>query len=672
MSLLIEDALTFTHSAVEALGAPVDVATLDSAAAFYAALGFGDMRTSSLRTSISRTGLPVEVSFTTDVNDSALRILCECVTPGCSVIERCHLGLAAVRNLIRSFHLEVDGDAFVAALSKLFPPAIELGETGWSVVLWISLRTDGKEKHAFRLYVNLNNRPNRERFQRVHSFLRSIERHDVADRIVGWYEDTRLWAQLIGVSVDFGKDYVAASRLHFHPGHLPVRQLTRILTRCQAAEQRERCIRFLELAGVFPEVPHNALLLSVSLGDDAPTLKLDVTWADLACDAVRADKALTDIEETFEAPRLFTGRRRRFGDSCEMRYVSLTVRPRKKPLLSAYCAASPSRTLKKRSAARPDENVSSCTREAVQSGLGYLESAVSRRGLLAMQSRASTFEATPPPHDWGDIYASCLVCQQLPFLAALDAPRVQHLSCQLLHGIEQACEGDEWRYLPSLPADADDSAMALVTLLRAGRAVAVGAARKLAACQSSNGGFFTFYGVDGQEENPAVSLNATHALWLLSRRSDRGLSACNGGLPWDATRATDYLLGWARSAEFPRCSWSYSALLPLFLMQRNPMVGNATPRSWMKATVRKEVKKLQGKEGLWGRSEPEVLETALAAVLLSDTKGSRQDRGRERAFLRTTQMADGGWCWAPLFSDGQDTWFGHRAVTTALALRALT
>jgi hypothetical protein len=80
---------------------------------------------------------------------------------------------------------------------------------------------------------------------------------------------------------------------------------------------------------------------------------------------------------------------------------------------------------------------------------------------------------------------------------------------------------------------------------------------------------------------------------------------------------------------------------------------------------------LRRNDGSWGRELPDSLETSLAVVTLDLLGAAIPDRAATRRLLLNCQLDDGGWGWSPLYSDGNGTWYGQRAITTLFAVRAL-
>jgi hypothetical protein len=216
------------------------------------------------------------------------------------------------------------------------------------------------------------------------------------------------------------------------------------------------------------------------------------------------------------------------------------------------------------------------------------------------------------------------------------------LSCQ---------EEQGWRYLPELPLDVDDTAMAMISFQRAGAKVPDRLVLSLAAQQLATGGFRTFFDSETDTEHFAVTVNAVYALWNEDRKT--------------AERGLNYLMRWLEESRWDELQWMYSPLLPMYLLARgNKALGENAAA--IQARVAEVVLTLRREDGLWGNGNPECVETALAVLALHECSVRPTGIPAVIDHLRASQCRDGTWPWAPVFSDGDGQWFGHRALSTVL------
>jgi hypothetical protein len=183
--------------------------------------------------------------------------------------------------------------------------------------------------------------------------------------------------------------------------------------------------------------------------------------------------------------------------------------------------------------------------------------------------------------------------------------------------------------------------------------------KELMETANSDGGFPTFIGeqMHHQLSHPAVTLNVAFAL-------DRA------NIDWPSSDTDRYLGRWLTQPNFPDCEWIGSRLFPIFLFARSAyLLKRLGPQ--VKKQLISIIIRMQRTDGAWGESLPDGLDIALAVVSL-DLLGAKIPRPELiRHLLFTLQIDDGGWGWSPLYSDGSGTWFGHRAITTVLVVRAL-
>ena len=114
----------------------------------------------------------------------------------------------------------------------------------------------------------------------------------------------------------------------------------------------------------------------------------------------------------------------------------------------------------------------------------------------------------------------------------------------------------------------------------------------------------------------------------------------------------------------------HSLTFTLYLVVRTKLL-----RNWLEGQLVRRLSELLNStrrpDGLWGRGTPQVLDTAFAVLCCQGLGLAIPEAAKVLSFLMDCQLPDGGWCWAPLFSDGSGCWFGHRAVTTIAAVRAI-
>ena len=261
----------------------------------------------------------------------------------------------------------------------------------------------------------------------------------------------------------------------------------------------------------------------------------------------------------------------------------------------------------------------------------------------------------PVPEEWPDIYMTSLLIQEHAPALSLECKALEQARAY----VRAAREGWGWRYLPDLPLDLDDTAMGWAALEPAERAIDSETVERIMALANSEGGFRTFIGDGGeaQPSHPAVTLNVAFAF-------------DGAAVPWPHAASDEYLERWLRQPDFPACQWMGSMVFPIYLFARAAALLKRLGAAGSERLAA-SVLEMRRTDGAWGGALPDSLDTALAVITL-DRLGSPVCGGvRLLRFFEEMQFDDGGWGWSPLYSDGSGTWFGHRAITTAFAIRAM-
>jgi hypothetical protein len=130
------------------------------------------------------------------------------------------------------------------------------------------------------------------------------------------------------------------------------------------------------------------------------------------------------------------------------------------------------------------------------------------------------------------------------------------------------------------------------------------------------------------------------------------------------------IIGWLEEPKRNELQWMYSPLLPMFLLARNlAEISDTAPQ--LSSLIAELVLRRRRPDGTWGQAREESFEIAIAVLTLQHCGCLMSNAASVISFLENTQGVDGSWPWAPIFSDGDGNWFGHRALSTVLCAGAL-
>jgi len=602
--------------------------------------------------------MPFEFSVSGRDSEPTLRLLTEACVPGEALVSRCIGGVKTLGNVLREFHF-LDGRVgqIERALAHLFPGGEEFAGLRWPFGILTAMRLDQKSVR-FRCYCNLQWRQWGHRLIRIQRSLEALGLSEAANCVPQLAPLLSEWSAPVGVSFDFVPHGIRPARIHFSVSDLPVRKMLRLLYVLRLEEQAKAIFDFVEVFdSCWYKSKAHPLLLSVGVGSPLAegSVKCDLTLRDLPLTQKERHEALEFCQRRFGSIPTFNHVKHLVeGPTSQwnFQYLGLTLGHESSPYLNAYYGLHRERD-------GTSERTVCCTsyptdKDSILHGLEFLGRYPHVNGAIPMEAFGLPGEARRIPDQWPDIYMTCLVVQELLRFGLDSAERT------IVQGtafIQQWSERGLCRYLPDYPYDSDDSAMAAITLSELGLKPDGNVFLELRKAQGPDGGFHTFWTLPDQFSHPAVSLNVVSAL-------DRDEQT------WDCPRARRFLMDWLSSEEFPRCPWFYSEAFPLYLAARTDVVWR-----WLGASLKTRLSDCLGRhrraDGLWGASGPEVLDTALAVLCLARLGNELEGALEVRQYLRDSQMSDGGWCWAPLYSDSAGTWFGSRVVTTVFAIRAL-
>ena len=233
---------------------------------------------------------PFEFSFSGRDELPSLRLLGEVIQAGESLVSRCSNGLATLGRLHRSFfNGGLDQPALLHQAALLLPPSEEFGHLDWPYVLWFALRTDGVESEI-RCYFNMQWRQWGHRLIRAKNFLTSTGNSRCNSLIDILAKDLSSWAAPVGLCFDLNENGVVPARMHFSLTSTPVRKMHDVLDHLDMADKLDEVFDFLGVfESSFPKSSQPPVLLSVSLDEDRPGIKLDVTMDSLDLSVERAD-----------------------------------------------------------------------------------------------------------------------------------------------------------------------------------------------------------------------------------------------------------------------------------------------------------------------------------------------------------------------------------------------
>lgn len=585
---------------------------------------------------------PIEISFS-QTNPAELRLLIEPCTPGEGILARTVMGIAAVGNVAEIFSAEVARHA-QDLVRRLLPDGENVAHLNWRSSVWLALRTTG-EQSALRVYVNGQFSNARERWRRMGEAFAAC---GLAEASVA-LERLRLSAgdllEPVGLCFDVGSGGLAPARVHGVTQKISPYWLLRLLQATGNEAGSTEAADFLDLFGLLERRGACPILVSAGLEQDGfGSIKIDVDLPNLEPDieARRKARYLAKAEARFGEIAGYHAARWTL-DGADPRYIGMTIRSSAR-FLNVYFPGAP---IRNRSELPP-------TDRAFGRARAFVHTQVGNAGALAMDARAPGI-ARAVPEQWPDVYMTCLLIQEHSPTLCSGGKALQRARSW----VRSAREGWSWRYLPDLPPDLDDTAMAWAALEPADRGICAEVLCQVRALANPDGGFRTFIGEGGknQPSHPAVTLNVAFAL----EEAD---------LPWERAATDRYLERWLWQPDFPACPWMGSPLFPIYLFARSARIlERLGPAAAERLASR--VAELRRVDGTWGGELPDSLSSALAVVALDRLKSTVSGGADLARFFLQSQFDDGGWGWSPLYSDGRGTWFGHRAITTLFVIRAM-
>lgn len=585
--------------------------------------------------------LPLELSFT-QAGTAELRLLTEPCVPGESILARTVLGITAVHDVIAAFFSSELAQQAQDLIRSLLPDGEEIPRLNWHSSVWLALRTAGGLP-SVRIYVNAQFRDAEDRWLRLGRALSACGLKESRDAMKRLREATAELVEPIGLCFDVRPSGLAPARVHCVTSKISPSWLLRLLAATDNEVAIEDAADFLDLFGLLEYQGECPILVSLGLGkSDVGSLKIDVDVPSLIWgDASRCASYLANMEARFGEITAYHS----VGwaiNNAQPRYIGITITPTVRFLNVYFPCSFPS------SQDRPQT-----LDAAIKMARVFVHSQLESTGTLHMDARSSG-TARPVPPGWTDLYMTCLLLQEHSPAIRLESSVLERVRSLVLLTKEDWF----WRYLPDLPGDLDDTAMAWITLGRTDGGLD-NAIEQVIANANPDGGFRTFIGDSGQNQpsHPAVTLNVT-------------LAFERAGINWPYTASDQYLQRWLKQPDFPACPWMGSRLFPIFLFARATglleRLGPAA-RERMVTTIID----MQRADGSWGSSLPDGLDTALAVITLDMLGADVPAREVLQPLLLSFQLDDGGWGWSPLYSDGSGTWFGHRVITTVFAVRAL-
>jgi hypothetical protein len=598
--------------------------------------------TASCHNAVSSYGPPFELSFSSHDKLPFLRLLGEVVEPGEALISRSTRAVATLDALQACFFPDRCSDALRHQIGLLLPPSEEFGCLDWPFVLWFGLRTDG-DRTAIRCYANLQWRQWGHRLLRTKQFLDQTGNSNCSLLVDVLANDLCSWAVPVGLCFDLTSDGIQPARLHFSPTRVTVRSMHRLLDHLGLEDRLDEVFDFIDIFESRlsrSDIP--PILLSVNLEPNHPDVKFDITL-DKADSSESLETTLSHCETRFGPINGFDNARDLLlvEHNSRIRYTGLTVRKGIPAYLNIYLSC-PSLLETKRSG-------HACMSRA----FSFCAESLDKWGTLLMEPVGLPGARRSVPNDWPDIYASSLA-QQLVWEGHGEV--AERLSSITLESLLRAEKVTGCCFLPGFPQDADDLSMLALSKCISNTEVPESITKKIRQAQSSGGGFRTFL-QDDEDPHEAVTLNALNALYSLGSKCEFHDEARN------------YMASWFAKPDFPDCRWMHSASFTLYLIARTKVLWKWFG-SELTATLSAALTRTRNQYGLWGKGNPQVLDTAFAVLCYERLGASFSQCETAVSFLCESQLADGGWCWAPLFSDGSGCWFGHRVVTTLAVMRA--
>jgi MoaA/NifB/PqqE/SkfB family radical SAM enzyme len=588
--------------------------------------------------------VPVEISFS-QANAEELRILAEPCRPGEGIAARAAASVTAVGAIARELFSEHVAELALELVRRLLPDGQEIGTVSWQSAVWLALKAD-RHGAVMRVYVNGRLRDADDRWRRMGRALSRCGHDGAAQSLAELRHAVGEFIEPIGLCLDIDADGPVPARLHGVTDRMSPYRLLRLLQATHSPSAVDDVADFLEIFDLLEARERCPLLISFGLGrPSVGPLKIDVDLWGLEPDhRARAEARYVERTEARFGPVASYRKVASELSSVQPRYLGITASPGR-PIVNVYFPC-PDVTGERRT--RSPGQVRDDARRFVVDRLGP-------EGGLPMDARSILAQPRHGPPGWIDPYMTALLVQELDQAIPFGPQVAARARAYLL----AARDGWAWRYLPDLPCDLDDTAMAWLALEPGDRRIDDDVVNRLEAMLNDDGGFPTFIGgpPGRQPSHPAVTVNVALAL-------DRsGVSSLR-------PRTDAYLRRWLFSDGFPTCEWSGALILPLFLCARASGLRERLGPPVVERLVERTLT-LRRDDGSWGRGLPDSLDTSLAVVTLALLGVAAPDPDATSRLLRQCQLDDGGWGWSPLYGDGAGTWFGQRAISTLFAMRAL-
>jgi hypothetical protein len=585
---------------------------------------------------------PIEFSFT-QASDAVLRILVEPCLPGEGILARTALGIAAVGDVTAAmFNHELARQA-QDLVRHLLPQGSDIGASVWRSSVWLALRTTGAHS-TVRVYVNAQFGRAANRWRRIEAALSACGLREAQEALLHLRESAADLVQPIGICFDLTASGLKPARIHCVTEKTSAFWAMQLLVVTHNQAALDDATDFLDIFGLLDSRGECPLLVSLGLGAyEGNSLKLDVDLPNLQpnAEARRRARYLPQVEARFGEIGSYRAVRHIFNGA-EPRYIGMSIEAASCVVNAYFPGPSSSHA---RLPLQPDV--------AAEMGAAFVRAELARGGERLLMDARSTEKAREIPFGWWDVYMTSLLLQESPPLLRLE----EDLRDRVRQRVRAAGVGMAWRYLPDLPPDVDDTCMAWASLGLTDPSTNRELAERLAAMVNEDGGFPTFVGPACQRSHPAVTLNLAFAME-------------RAGMSWSTGRTDEYLAAWLREPAFPSCEWIGSQMFPIFLFARATALVDRLG-AWANQRLATRIMDFRRADGSWGLGLPDSLETALAVISLDLLGVSVGDRPSALRCILDLQFADGGWGWSPLFSDGDGTWFGQRAITTAFAVRAV-
>jgi squalene-hopene/tetraprenyl-beta-curcumene cyclase len=523
-----------------------------------------------------------------------------------------------------------------------------------------------------------------------------------------------------GIGVEFNGHGFAGARLYLAGKYLSWAGIERLLVALDQAERVPslRPFRRLVLNGIDNRTPLNSMLIglvfSPRLPPGAALVKLDAHLPSLKVDdAASADATnqLCAAEGIDWSPIRDAGQHldRHSANARVRQYLSLDVLPNGQHKISAYFR--PAMLDRVPAAARPSSRLpdgDAVETNAVERAIRVLESA-RNRGFDEAAHRMSFPRAAgftgQADERIGLVFQRALIAEALLDAAlagfTVDWSGIDEDAAWLVDQRTPGMPGG-WRYFPTLaelPPDADDLAVILRVLARAGRSdvgeLCDPSIELIASRLMSPAGGFPTWIIDPRDRGEVANLMRTAVAvhWGTGVDVEVVANLAYSVLAYHLVAADRFTAaaGYVASRQEPsggwRSSWYHSPLWATWACVR--LLAHQNPRHPALAHAAAFLTQSQAADGGWGPVENRVVDTALGLSAVSSLAAGRPGLkpivDRASASLARLQHADGTWPAGRLIAmdtnrvatlagrgEPRIVSYGSRTVTTALCLQALS